>query len=122
MCPTVVWTGTEMIVWGGEGYIGSTGGRYDPATDEWTPTSTGTNVPSARAYHTAVWTGTEMIVWGGNFGDEIRTSGGRYDPSTDTWTPTSTGTNVPAARSYHTAVWTGTEMIVWGGLNSGFTF
>ena len=31
-----VWTGTEMIVWGG--YDGSgldTGGRYDPATDSW---------------------------------------------------------------------------------------
>ena len=29
---TAVWTGTEMIVWGGNG---NTGGRYDPATDTW---------------------------------------------------------------------------------------
>ncbi|HSM15028.1 MAG TPA: kelch repeat-containing protein, partial [Thermoanaerobaculia bacterium] len=38
---TAVWTGTEMIVWGG--FDGSsrldTGGRYDPATDIWVATS-----------------------------------------------------------------------------------
>ena len=38
-----VWTGSEMIVWGGEGALPSfkaTGGRYNPITDTWTPTST----------------------------------------------------------------------------------
>ena len=61
-----MWTGSEMIVWGGMpiyGYLNN-GGRYDPATDSWTPTST-TNAPDARYSHTAVWTGNEMIVWGG---------------------------------------------------------
>jgi N-acetylneuraminic acid mutarotase len=113
--PTAVWTGSEMIVWGG--WIGSplnTGGRYNPSTDSWTATSM-VNAPSARADHTAVWTGSEMIVWGGTNGVPNKlATGGRYNPSTDTWTPTST-TNVPEARNYHTAVWTGTEMIVWGG-------
>ena len=33
---TAVWTGTEMIVWGGK----DSGSRYNPATDTWTPTST----------------------------------------------------------------------------------
>jgi len=47
----------------------SDGGRYDPSTDTWTSTSTGANVPTARALHTAVWTGMEMIVWGGQFVD-----------------------------------------------------
>ena len=42
----------------------NTGGRYDPATDSWRPTST-QNAPSARSGPTAVWTGSEMIVWGG---------------------------------------------------------
>ncbi len=109
---TAVWTGTEMIVWGGYTSSGAlnSGGRYDPSTDTWTPTSRGANVPVGRAGHTAVWTGTEMIVWGG-----VRNEGGRYDPSTDTRTPTSTGADVPAGRYFHTAVWTGTEMIVWGG-------
>ena len=114
---TAVWTGSEMIVWGGV-YPTNTGGRYNPSTDSWTATSM-TNVPSARFYHTAVWTGSEMIVWGGldAVGDDVNT-GGRYDPRTNTWTATSM-TNVPSARDGHTAVWTGSEMIVWGGFVGG---
>ena len=116
---TAVWTGSEMIVWGGTNYDDftgdggplNTGGRYNPATDSWTGTST-TNAPGARYDHTAVWTGSEMIAWGG-YGDTGNT-GGRYDPATDSWTPTST-TNAPESRGVHTAVWTGSEMIVWGG-------
>ena len=112
---TAVWTGSEMIVWGGGVASLNTGGRYNPATDSWTATST-TNVPGARFSHTAVWTGSEMIVWGGS-GDTINfffNTGGRYNPSTDSWTATSTA-NAPAPRNAHTAVWTGTQMIVWGG-------
>ena len=43
---TAVWTGSEMIVWGGDGNRGTlnTGGRYYPSTDSWTATST-TNAP-----------------------------------------------------------------------------
>jgi N-acetylneuraminic acid mutarotase len=112
---TAVWTGSEMIVWGGLGDFGflNTGGRYNPSTDSWIATST-TNAPSARNYHTAVWTGSEMIVWGGSVDTSEFSTGGRYNPMTDSWTATST-TNAPSARNYHTAVWTGREMIVWGG-------
>ena len=121
---TAVWTGSEMIVWGGSDDITgvlNTGGRYNPSTDSWTTTST-TNAPEARVYHTAVWTGSQMIVWGGDNGTYFNT-GGRYNPITNSWTATST-TNAPDARSFHTAVWTGSEMIVWGGgagipLNTG---
>ena len=116
---TAVWTGTLMIVWGGTSDGTTTlnsGGRYDPVTDTWSPTSLGANVPSVRALHTAVWTGAEMIVWGGSTtASSNLQSGGRYNPSTDAWETTSLGTGVPAARRDHTAVWTGTEMIVWGG-------
>lgn len=118
---TAVWTGSEMIVWGGY-YTGnylSTGGRYDPSNDNWIPTST-SNPPQARYYHTAVWTGTKMIIWGGLSGASYFGTGGQYDPSTDTWMPTNT-TNAPAARRTHTALWTGTEMIVWGGWNNTIT-
>jgi N-acetylneuraminic acid mutarotase len=118
---TAVWTGSEMIVWGGVPHIGpwlNTGGRYNPSTDTWTATGT-TNVPAGRWYHTAVWTGSEMIVWGGYGcgGNCNLYSGGRYNPSTDSWTATSI-TNAPTARYLHTAVWTGSEMIVWGGTDS----
>jgi Kelch motif len=110
---TAVWTGSEMIVWGGDSYpFQNTGGRYNPTTDSWTATST-TNAPDVRRDHTAVWTGSEMIVWGGDV-YPFSNTGGRYNPITDSWTATST-TNAPSARALHTAVWTGSEMIVWGG-------
>src|SRR5436190_1591562 len=112
--PTGVWTGSEMIVWGGtNGALPRKGGRYNPNTDSWIDTST-TNAPTGRWGHTAVWTGSEMIVWGGLTGGSSVNSGGRYNPTTNTWTATST-TNAPTKRLEHTAVWTGNEMIVWGG-------
>ena len=116
---TAVWTGSEMIVWGGYPYTNS-GGRYEPGTNSWTATSL-TNPPEARGYHTAVWTGSQMIVWGGGNGVNNFNSGGRYNPGTDSWTATST-TNAPASRFSPKAVWTGSEMIVWGGANDGGVF
>ncbi len=113
---TAVWTGTEMIVWGGSPSTRS-GGRYAAATDSWTPTSI-TGAPIGRIGHTAVWTGREMIVWGGSTwngtGWTPVADGARYNPATDTWTALP-ATGAPSARSGHVAVWTGTEMIVWGG-------
>ena len=110
---TAIWTGSEMIVWGGQ--LGSThyrnGSRFDPVTDTWQSISD-VGAPSVRSEHTAVWTGTEMIVWGGSRNSGVRNDGARYDPLTDSWQPLSAG---PAARREHTAVWTGSEMIVWGG-------
>jgi N-acetylneuraminic acid mutarotase len=114
-CHTAVWTGSEMIVWGG--YDGSSnlndGGCYNPVANSWAALSTA-GAPAARWGHTAVWTGREMTVWGGGYND-----GGRYNPSANTWTALPT-TGAPAARVYHTAVWTGHDMIVWGGRDSGF--
>lgn len=120
---TAVWTGSEMIVWGGDDKTEmnfhplNTGGRYNPVTGAWTPLPTD-NAPSARAYHAAVWTGSEMIVWGGQgAGNAYLSSGGRYNPVTNTWRPTSNiGNQTRAAPS---AVWTGSDMIVWGGFQDG---
>ncbi|HZQ70285.1 MAG TPA: Ig-like domain-containing protein [Terriglobales bacterium] len=109
---SAVWTGTEMIVFGGMNSVGTEyndGSRYNPATDTWTRIST-QGAPSVRTEHVAVWTGKEMIVFGGT-GDK---TGGRYNPITDTWKPTST-TNAPLGAFNSTVVWTGKEMIVWGG-------
>jgi N-acetylneuraminic acid mutarotase len=112
---TAIWTGSEMIVWGGEDedhMFFNSGGRYDPITDDWSVTSTA-GAPIPRVAHTAVWTGTEMIVWGGS-GDNVANSGGKYNPATDSWTAT-TITNAPEGRDGHTALWAGDEMIIWGG-------
>ena len=109
-----VWTGTEMIVWGGD--IGNvyrnTGGRYNPATDRWTPTSR-TGAPSPRSEVRAVWTGSRMIVWGGTNGTVLR-DGAIYDPVADTWTAMN-ATGAPLGGNRNSAVWTGTRMIAWGG-------
>ncbi len=118
---TAVWTGTEMIVWGGfynpssySDYAVTVGGRYKPATDSWSMTST-LNAPTWRERHTAVWTGSEMVVWGGNSGvTGITNTGARYNPATNIWTATNL-TNAPTKRTRHTAVWTGSRMLIFGG-------
>jgi N-acetylneuraminic acid mutarotase len=89
----------------------NSGGRYDPITDRWLPTSTGANVPSARSQHKAVWTGNKMVVIGGG------TGGGRYDPLTDTWLPVSLGPGAPTPGNLGT-VWTGMELLAWPGGSS----
>lgn len=63
-----VWTGEEMIIWGGEEaafatYCGD-GARYDPKSDRWTA-MTMDGAPSERSHYGAVWTGKEMILRGG---------------------------------------------------------
>lgn len=116
-----VWTGNEMVVWGGETTSSflDTGGRYDPFTDTWAATST-LGAPSARSDARAVWTGNQMLVWGGG-GDGGRSIiGGRYDPAADTWAPTSTQ-GAPVGRLAHTAIWTGSMMVIWGGGNDTST-
>jgi N-acetylneuraminic acid mutarotase len=117
---TAVWTGSKMIVWGGN-VMGSpsvtaTGGVYDPAAKTWEPTSMD-GAPPPRHSHSAVWTGSKMIVWGGYGASAYETGGGQYDPATDTWAPMTT-TGAPAGRTEHSAVWTGAELIVYGGLTT----
>lgn len=118
---TAVWTGSEMIIWGGDdgnSIAKNSGGRFDPISNSWTPTTT-SQAPSAREQHTAVWTGSEMIIWGGftgAFAFDTLGDGAQYDPLTDSWTSVST-VNQPSKRVGHTAVWTGSEMIVWGGFS-----
>jgi hypothetical protein len=153
---SAIWTGTEMIIWGGYGLFSTgsrnTGARYNPTTDAWLALPVD-GAPSPRDGHSAVWTGSEMLVWGGNglndggvynlatnswrpitttgappptydqfllwTGKEALTwgesrTGGRYDPVTDTWRPiTTTGAPVPQGTVGLSAVWTGQEMIVF---------
>ena len=72
---TVVWTGREVIVWGGSASpVLNTGAIYRPDTNSWRPTGTGGG-PGNRSGHTAVWTGQEMVVWGGNAGNLVSTVG-----------------------------------------------
>ena len=69
-----VWTGKELLVWGGVNdaqssgvgdsgrYVG-TGGLYDPATDAWRATPLN-GAPSPRLT-SGVWTGESLLTFGG---------------------------------------------------------
>ncbi|OGF60100.1 MAG: hypothetical protein A2Y62_16795 [Candidatus Fischerbacteria bacterium RBG_13_37_8] len=87
---TTVWTGTEMIIWGGFNSSNSkhynTGARYNPCKSDWEaykPTSV-IYVPEPRHSHKAVWSNetSQMIAWGGYwstvYGTAATNTGGRY--------------------------------------------
>lgn len=121
---SAIWTGSVMVVWGGlddRGVLG-TGGRYDPATDSWTPTSLA-GAPSPRRGHIGVWTGSSMLIWGGAGATQSLNDGGRYDPVADTWTPISPKNAPPG---YYLGAWSGSRLLVWGSFeqtaNSGGSY
>jgi N-acetylneuraminic acid mutarotase len=120
---SAVWTGSQMLVWGGTSDQSTKfgdGSAYNPLSNTWTTIST-VNAPSPRFQHTAVWTGSKMIIWGGSNNGGLYGDGGIYDPASDTWAAIST-VNAPATRNLHTAVWTGSTMIIWGGHSSLCSF
>jgi N-acetylneuraminic acid mutarotase len=115
---TAVWTGSDMVVWGGQSSLSSyaaDGAKYNLATDTWT---TLTAAPIVGRYaHVAVAAGTnKMIVWGG-YNGSYRNDGAVLDVTTGagTWTVMSPPPATFYGRYYASAVWTGTEMLVYGG-------
>ena len=120
---TAVWTGEEVIVWGGARgrHELGTGAAYAPGTNTWRMIP---SAPMTSNGHTAIWSGTEMIVWGGSddhesegtegFPSRFLNAGAAYDPRADRWR------SIPDAplkgRAWHSGVWTGKRMIVWGGV------
>jgi N-acetylneuraminic acid mutarotase len=102
-----------MIVWGGDT---TTGGRYDPRSDTWTPMST-TAAPVPRDGYVMSWSGNEALVWGGRSHESsfpMMNTGGRYDPLRDSWRSTSTA-GAPTGTYWASGVWAGSQWIVWGG-------
>jgi hypothetical protein len=123
MLHTAVWTGSEMIVWGGvtlfDGYPRNDGAAYNPSNDTWTLLEVDI-ATGARGRHTAIWTGSKMIIWGGDDnGGNYWADGYAYDPSAPSgtkWQPIQ-AFGQPSARITK-AVWTGTQMLIWGGFNT----
>lgn len=111
-----VWTGQEMLVWGGQSgsrYFDD-GAAYDPVGDRWRllPAS-----PLAARFTFAVWSGAQMLLWGGESSDRAFDDGAAYEPGADRWLP------IPlspmAERRGFAQTWTGEEMVVWGGAPGG---
>lgn len=114
---TALWTGAEVVVWGGADSASSLRGdgyRYIPTRARWREVrDVGTS--GARRGHSAVWSSSEMLVFGGI--DQL----GRalaaplaYVPALDAWRPRS-AVGAPEPRQGHAAVWAGDAMLVWGG-------
>jgi hypothetical protein len=132
---SAVWTGTEMIVWGGvelnwslreEQHILSDGARYDPKQQAWLKFAGPSRAQGAlfrgRTNHVAVWTGSEMIVWGGlgehyeDLADGARFSpGDRVSSTTSEWRPMAPAP-FPAPEMVE-GVWTGRELVLVMGMS-----
>lgn len=102
-----VWTGAEMLIWGGSenGTSLFDGAAFNPVSNTWRLLPTFDLAATVRP--TAVWTGSEMVVLEGINGSP---HGGAFDPATNSWRTIAT----PPGRSatpYPQAVWTGTEVV-----------
>ena len=128
----VIWTGSEVFIWGGFNSSGSTttwsfdGALYNPRSNVWTQVSRPDfwkptqSVLTLYPLQSTVWTGDKAIVWGG-YDSSGAALGAVFDPATRSWTKMSTGGEAPRTLAGHSAVWTGDAMIVWGGHVSNTT-
>jgi len=117
--PIVVWTGTEVVVWGGEkpseGAWHSDGAAFNPATGTWRDLADSPLAP--RSEHVAVWTGEEVIICCGRIVGG-GASAGAYEPEADEWREIAAP---PISPAFAEAIWTGEEMLVFGGVGGGGT-
>jgi hypothetical protein len=111
-----VWTGSELLIWGGTSGPHGTdleadGAAYDPATGRWRLLPPAPLAP--RTGIAAVWTGSEMVVFGGDTGSGPTDDAAAYAPATNTWQRLPPAPLSPRAGSL--AVWTGSSVVVLGG-------
>ncbi len=117
--PNPVWTGTEMIVWGGfiVGRFVNNGARYKPATDTWDTIATNPAFDSLANVLAVFWTGNRMIAIGSKLINGTYTHIGRkFNPAKNTWEAISMA-NAPAIYADCAYTWTGTELLIFGGSN-----
>jgi hypothetical protein len=114
----VVWTGKEMIDWGGGccGDAFSTGWAFDPARNTWRKLPTSPLAPSQVPG--GVWTGRELIILVSGIdpdGKPYPPSFARfaaYNPRTNTWRRLAPP---PAVRFGASLIWDGRELLAVGG-------
>ena len=119
-----VWTGTEVLVYGGLGADGREAPpmAFDPAAGTWRRLPAAPIRLRANTYHPqVVWTGEELFVWGGQPLTEQFTQdptqpdvGVAYSPGTNRWR-TLPRAPVSSFRSEYAIAWTGSEVVVCCG-------
>jgi hypothetical protein len=114
---TTVWTGTELLVWGGvDNQNGNTafndGAAYNPQARTWTPMPPSPLSPRLNAF--AVWTGSQALFWGGNHSAPL-IDGATYNPATRGWAMMPPSPLRADPQISDAVVWTGTEMVVVEG-------
>lgn len=110
-----VWTGSEVMVWGGGNPGDQTvvsGAAYDPVSDTWRMIA---DAPLGLNLASGMWTGREMLVFGSllddrNIANTKSSVGAAYDPATDTWRELPPSDLSPQATS---AVWVADRMVAW---------
>lgn len=119
--PSAVWTGTQVIVWGGElgdAHQTKTGAMYDPALGAWEAMGV-TGAPPRNKRMTTAWSGGTMLVFGGrdDGGGNVEQSIFGFAPGPNIWAKEATPL-APLGRSNAFGAWTGSAFLVWGGLNA----
>jgi N-acetylneuraminic acid mutarotase len=114
--PAAVWTGHQMLVWGGDRRGRNPvsmldGAAYDPATNRWQRIPDAPQAARGLA-PAAVWTGSKLLVWMGNAPDGPAV-GATYTPATRSWHLMAA--SPLGARESYTTLWTGSELLVYGG-------
>ncbi|MBI4405960.1 MAG: hypothetical protein HY537_17505 [Deltaproteobacteria bacterium] len=120
--PSMVWTGSRVIVWGGTDWSGTfaretdDGMTFDPGTMTWKPMA---RAPFKRSDHATVWTGERMLIWGGVTSTETKCyphrDGAIYNPQKNTWGRTKVD-NAPSARTNPYAGWVQGKMVIFQGM------
>lgn len=116
---TMVWNGSQLMVWSGwdnqhevEGLFD--GAMYDPESDEW-KTIRRAQGP-ARYRPATAWTGREFLFFGGGAYEGTVGGGAAYRPDTDRWRLLPDG---PQGESGTAHAWIGDRFLAWGG-GSGY--
>jgi len=111
----VVWTGSEVIIWGGGGRGNgrpTEGAAYNPEQDAWRRIA---NAPIGLNLASGMWTGKEMLVFGsllhaGNHAVTPTSVGAAYNPMSDKWRRLPASSLSAQATS---AVWVQRRMVAW---------
>ena len=114
---TAIWTGTEMITFGGlfNTTVLNTGGKYNFSTNTWIATNV-SGAPSVDL-HSAVWIDTAMFISTGNTSNS-------YNPITNLWKPHG-GYSSNAGKVSHSSFLAGNMILIWGGTynpNTGYRY